>query len=168
MARVRQCRMSPADGGPVREHSAWGDIRHAERHGRMATTEAEVNQAHREKMARIKAAKDRLYASKTIEKGLLIVHTGTGKGKSTAAWGLAMRCLGHGRKLGVVQFVKGRRDTGERLCSSASPSRSRSRSWARASPGKPRTASATSPPRAPPGRRPSHAPGPGAAHGDPG
>jgi cob(I)alamin adenosyltransferase len=80
----------------------------------MAATEAEVNQAHREKMARIKAAKDRLYASKTIEKGLLIVHTGTGKGKSTAAWGLAMRCLGHGRKLGVVQFVKGRRDTGER------------------------------------------------------
>ena len=47
-------------------------------------------------MARIKAVKDRLYASKTIEKGLLIVHTGTGKGKSTAAWGLAMRCLGHG------------------------------------------------------------------------
>jgi cob(I)alamin adenosyltransferase len=80
----------------------------------MATTETEVNQAHREKMARIKAVKDRIYASKTIEKGLLIVHTGTGKGKSTAAWGLAMRCLGHGLKLGVVQFVKGRRDTGER------------------------------------------------------
>ena len=80
----------------------------------MATIEREINQAHREKMARIKAAKDRLYASKTIEKGLLIVHTGTGKGKSTAAWGLAMRCLGHGLKLGVVQFVKGRRDTGER------------------------------------------------------
>jgi cob(I)alamin adenosyltransferase len=81
----------------------------------MATTEAEVNRAHREKMARIKAAKDRLYASKTIEKGLLIVHTGIGKGKSTAAWGLAMRCLGHGLKIGVVQFVKGRRDTGERF-----------------------------------------------------
>jgi cob(I)alamin adenosyltransferase len=80
----------------------------------MAATEAEVNEAHREKMARIKAVKDRIYASKTIEKGLLIVHTGTGKGKSTAAWGLAMRCLGHGLKLGVVQFVKGRRDTGER------------------------------------------------------
>ncbi len=80
----------------------------------MAATEAEVNQAHREKMARIKAVKDRIYASKTIEKGLIIVHTGTGKGKSTAAWGLAMRCLGHGLKLGVVQFVKGRRDTGER------------------------------------------------------
>ena len=81
----------------------------------MPTTEADVNAAHREKMARIKAVKDRIYASKTIEKGLLIVHTGTGKGKSTAAWGLAMRCLGHGLRLGVVQFVKGRRETGERF-----------------------------------------------------
>ena len=70
--------------------------------------------AHRAKMARIKAAKDRLYAGKTKEKGLIIVHTGTGKGKSTAAWGLAMRCLGHGLKLGVVQFVKGRSVPGER------------------------------------------------------
>ncbi len=76
----------------------------------MTTTDAD----HAAKKARIKAAKDKLYASKTIEKGLLIVHTGTGKGKSTAAWGLAMRCLGHGLKLGVVQFVKGRRETGER------------------------------------------------------
>jgi cob(I)alamin adenosyltransferase len=74
----------------------------------------EEAEQHRLKAARIKAAKDRLYASKTQEKGLLIVHTGTGKGKSTAAWGLAMRTLGHGLKLGVVQFVKGRRDTGER------------------------------------------------------
>ncbi|MGF1474226.1 MAG: cob(I)yrinic acid a,c-diamide adenosyltransferase [Geminicoccaceae bacterium] len=73
-------------------------------------TEAE----HAAKMARIKAAKDRIYASKTEEKGLIMVHTGTGKGKSTAAWGLALRCLGHGLKLGVVQFVKGRRETGER------------------------------------------------------
>jgi cob(I)alamin adenosyltransferase len=72
------------------------------------------DQEHRAKMARIKAAKDRLYAGKTVEKGLLIVHTGTGKGKSTAAWGLVMRCLGHGLKVGVVQFVKGRRETGER------------------------------------------------------
>ena len=77
-------------------------------------TEAEINQAHREKMAKIKAVKDRIYASKTQEKGLLMVHTGTGKGKSTAAFGLAMRCLGHGLKVGVVQFVKGRRETGER------------------------------------------------------
>jgi cob(I)alamin adenosyltransferase len=91
---------------------------HAEDHFRrlaMSVTETAINQAHREKMARIKAVKDRIYASKTIEKGLLIVHTGTGKGKSTAAWGLAMRCLGHGLKLGVVQFVKGRRETGERF-----------------------------------------------------
>lgn len=78
------------------------------------TSEAEINQAHREKMAKIKAVKDRIYASKTQEKGLLMVHTGTGKGKSTAAFGLAMRCLGHGLKVGVVQFVKGRRETGER------------------------------------------------------
>jgi cob(I)alamin adenosyltransferase len=74
----------------------------------------DTESTHALKKARIKAAKDKLYASKTIEKGLLIVHTGTGKGKSTAAWGLAMRTLGHGLKLGVVQFVKGRRDTGER------------------------------------------------------
>jgi cob(I)alamin adenosyltransferase len=80
----------------------------------MITSDLETNAAHREKMARIKAVKDKIYASKTREKGLLIVHTGTGKGKSTAAWGLAMRCLGHGLRLGVVQFVKGRRDTGER------------------------------------------------------
>ncbi len=77
-------------------------------------TEDEAD-AHRAKMARIKAAKDRLYATKTKEKGLVLVHTGTGKGKSTAAWGLAMRCLGHGLKLGVVQFVKGRSVPGERL-----------------------------------------------------
>jgi cob(I)alamin adenosyltransferase len=80
----------------------------------MTTIEADINALHREKMARMKAAKDRLYASKNKEKGLIIVHTGTGKGKSTAAWGLAMRCLGHGLRLGVVQFVKGRRETGER------------------------------------------------------
>ncbi len=77
-------------------------------------TEAGINAAHREKMARLKAAKDRLYATKTVERGLLIVHTGTGKGKSTAAFGMALRCLGHGLRLGVVQFVKGRRETGER------------------------------------------------------
>ncbi len=80
----------------------------------MTTEQTDVNQAHREKMARIKAVKDKIYASKTKEKGLLIVHTGTGKGKSTAAFGLAMRSLGHGLRIGVVQFVKGRRETGER------------------------------------------------------
>ncbi len=77
-------------------------------------TPEDADSLHREKKARIKAAKDKLYRSKTREKGLVIVHTGTGKGKSTAAWGLVMRTLGHGRKVGIVQFVKGRRETGER------------------------------------------------------
>ena len=80
----------------------------------MTGAETEINQAHREKMAKVKAVKDKIYASKTKEKGLLIVHTGTGKGKSTAAFGLVMRTLGHGLNVGVVQFVKGRRETGER------------------------------------------------------
>lgn len=80
----------------------------------MAAEEGRTEDEHREKMARVKAAKDRLYAGKTREKGLLVVHTGAGKGKSTAAWGLVMRCLGHGLRVGVVQFVKGRRETGER------------------------------------------------------
>jgi cob(I)alamin adenosyltransferase len=70
---------------------------------------------HKQKMAHRKAVQDAEVASKTIlEKGLLIVHTGPGKGKSTAAFGLVLRALGHGRKVGVVQFVKGAWDTGER------------------------------------------------------
>ena len=69
---------------------------------------------HREKMAKRKAAQDAEVASKTIEKGLLIVHTGKGKGKSTAAFGLMLRALGHGWPVGVVQFIKGAWSTGER------------------------------------------------------
>ena len=70
---------------------------------------------HRAKMANRKAAQDVEVASKTIaEKGLLIVHTGIGKGKSTAAFGMVMRCLGHGMRVGIVQFIKGAWDTGER------------------------------------------------------
>ena len=76
-------------------------------------TEAEINAAHAKRWREIRCA-DRIIATKTIEKGLLIVHTGTGKGKTTAAFGLAMRCLGHGMKVGIVQFVKGRGETGER------------------------------------------------------
>ena len=76
----------------------------------------EVSEAerHKRKMENRKAVQDAEVASKTIEKGLLIVNTGPGKGKSTAAFGLALRMLGHGRKVAVVQFIKGAWDTGER------------------------------------------------------
>lgn len=72
------------------------------------------NARHHEKMAKKKAARDKIMAGKTIEKGLLIVHTGKGKGKSTAAFGMVFRCVGHGMKSGVIQFVKGAWSTGER------------------------------------------------------
>ncbi len=78
-------------------------------------TEDEINVRHAEKMAKKKAARDRMIATKTLEKGLLIVHTGKGKGKSTAALGMVMRAIGHGFKIGIVQFVKGKWETGERV-----------------------------------------------------
>jgi cob(I)alamin adenosyltransferase len=68
---------------------------------------------HRAKMQRIKSARDKMMAEKTGGRGLLIVHTGKGKGKSSAAWGMVMRCLGHGMHVGIVQFIKGAWSTGE-------------------------------------------------------
>jgi cob(I)alamin adenosyltransferase len=76
--------------------------------------EAELNRLHREKMQRRQAARRKVLATKTEERGLLIVHTGPGKGKSTAAFGMVLRCIGHGMRVGVVQFVKGAWGTGER------------------------------------------------------
>ncbi|MFC6689462.1 cob(I)yrinic acid a,c-diamide adenosyltransferase [Jhaorihella thermophila] len=71
------------------------------------------NTRHREKMQRIKAARDRMIATKTGEKGLIIVHTGKGKGKSSSAFGMVMRCIAHGMPCAVVQFIKGNWLTGE-------------------------------------------------------
>lgn len=77
-------------------------------------TEIEDAARHKAKMEKRKAVQDAEVASKTLEKGLLIVNTGPGKGKSTAAFGLMLRALGHGWRIGVVQFIKGAWSTGER------------------------------------------------------
>lgn len=69
---------------------------------------------HAEKMAKKKAAREKIMSTKTDEKGLVIVHTGKGKGKSTAAFGMIFRHIAHGRKCAVVQFIKGGMATGER------------------------------------------------------
>ena len=78
------------------------------------TDEAARDEAHNQKMRKIKEARDKLMATKTQEKGLIVVHTGAGKGKSSSGFGMIMRCIAHQMPCAVVQFIKGTWRTGER------------------------------------------------------
>lgn len=85
-------------------------------------TETEDNFArHNARMKRVQAARERIQARHTLERGLLIVHTGNGKGKSSSAFGMAIRSLGWGMKVGIVQYVKGGWETGEKTFFQANP-----------------------------------------------
>ncbi|MFN3474925.1 MAG: cob(I)yrinic acid a,c-diamide adenosyltransferase, partial [Blastomonas sp.] len=76
---------------------------------------------HNARMKRVQAARERMQARRTLERGLLIVHTGNGKGKSSSAFGMAIRSLGWGMKVGIVQYVKGAWETGEKNFFHANP-----------------------------------------------
>ena len=78
-------------------------------------SEAKKDQVHLEKMKKRKTSHEKKLAASTGEKGLIIVNTGPGKGKSTAAFGMILRCVGHGMKAGLVQFIKGAQETGEQF-----------------------------------------------------
>ena len=80
----------------------------------VVASEASVYTRHAVKMAKKKVARDKIMATKSGEKGLIIVHTGAGKGKSSSAFGMILRCVAHGFPCAVVQFIKGTWDTGER------------------------------------------------------
>jgi cob(I)alamin adenosyltransferase len=80
----------------------------------VATPEADDLARHASKMAKKKAARDQIMAGQEGEKGLIIVHTGAGKGKSSSGFGMILRCVAHGMPSAVVQFIKGAWDTGER------------------------------------------------------
>jgi cob(I)alamin adenosyltransferase len=82
--------------------------------GNDETSGAALDARHAAKMAKKKAARDRIMAEKSSENGLIIVHTGAGKGKSSSAFGMILRCVAHGLPCAVVQFIKGAWDTGER------------------------------------------------------
>ncbi len=83
--------------------------------------DAELNARHKAKMAKIQTARTKMMAERQIEKGLLIVHTGAGKGKTTAALGMVCRAIGHGHTVAVIQFVKGALQTGEKVVFDAFP-----------------------------------------------
>lgn len=74
----------------------------------------ETDEQHRERMKKVKAEQDAEVRSKTIKRGVVIVNTGDGKGKSTSAFGVAIRAAGHGQRVGLVQFIKGTWKTGEK------------------------------------------------------
>ncbi len=78
------------------------------------TETADENARHAEKMKKIKAARDKMMETKTEEKGLIMVHTGPGKGKSSSGFGMVMRAIQHQMGVAVVQFIKGNWDTGEK------------------------------------------------------
>jgi cob(I)alamin adenosyltransferase len=78
-------------------------------------TDNEEHARHNARMARVQKARARIQATKTLERGLLIVHTGRGKGKSSAAFGMALRSLGWGMRVAIVQYVKGSWETGEKF-----------------------------------------------------
>ncbi len=80
-----------------------------------------TDEQHNARMKKKQAAHEKIMAEKTREQGLLIVHTGTGKGKTTAALGMVVRAIGHGQKVGVVQFIKGAMTTGEKVVFDAFP-----------------------------------------------
>lgn len=76
---------------------------------------------HNARMARVAAAREKMQARRTLERGLLIVHTGNGKGKSSSAFGMAIRSIGWGLKVAILQYVKGKWETGERNFFEAHP-----------------------------------------------
>lgn len=87
----------------------------------MTTVNDNSQLQHKKKMAQIQLVKAKILSTKTVEKGLVIVHTGAGKGKSTAAMGMAIRMIGHGMRVSIIQFIKGAMETGEQAIFDAFP-----------------------------------------------